>query len=431
MRKVNRMITRKVWLVILIIIAATPAARAQIDCSASGGNINKLACLIPKTVTPSGYIFSNTTATGLSTSFGNSFSFLPSDVGGEISQIPLASPASGIIFTTDPTLHVPVPSDESLGPILTQRADTIGRHKLYIAATYQYFLLQDVDGNSLRSLPYVFSLNSTPTVGSNGPDTTALVNGRIDLKIHQFVGYATFGLSNNIDASIAVPILRVDMRYTVNENYFNSFGGGAHLFQNSQAEQATGIGDIVLAIKDHLWKFEKGGGLTIGAEFRLPTGDALNFLGSGAYGLKPYATFTYAAVISPHVNVGYQVNSASQLVTGNSGYPRIPNRLIYSGGADWRAARRLTFAADVLEQRVFDGPRATISSSFIVPNSNNLLFPGAVTTTYSSYNRTDGSVGLKLKPVGNLLISGNLVVALDRGGLRSKFVPLIGLSYTF
>jgi len=422
---------RKTWLVLLLIAAATPAARAQIDCSNSNSS-KKLSCLIPTTVTPSGYTFSSASPNPL---LQNSFGFLTADVGGETSQIPLASPASGIIFTTDPTLHVPVPSNESLGPILTQRAETIGRHKVYIAATYQYFLLEDVDGLSLKSLPSVFYLNSancTPNVSC--PDTVAAVNGRIDLKIHQFVGYVTYGLTSRVDISAAIPVLRVDMRYTSSEQLFDITTGNQQggLLQASNAKQATGIGDIVLAIKGTVWKLEKGGGLAIGTEFRFPTGDALNFLGSGAYGGKPFATFTYGAVVSPHFNVGYQFNSTSQLVTPTTGavYPRLPNRLIYSGGADWRVFPRLTLAADVLEQRVFDGSRAVLQTG-IQPFTNSADSFSSIRTSAGSYNRTDGSIGIKLKPTGNLLLTGNLLVKLDRNGLRERLAPLLGISYTF
>jgi hypothetical protein len=431
MWKVNRMITRKIWLVFLLIAAATPAARAQINCTASGGNSGKLSCLIPTAVTLPGYTFSNLSA---NPQFQNSFGFLTADVGGEISQIPLASPASGIIFTIDPTLKVPVPSDQSLGPILTQRADTIGRHKLYLAATYQYFLLEDVDGLSLKNIPAVFSFNSNSPSETVFPDTVGVTNGRIDLKIHQFVGYVTYGLTSRIDISAAIPILRVDMRYTVNEELFTATGGGTNL-QTSKAEEANGIGDVILAIKGNLWKLEKGGGLAIGAELRLPSGDAANFLGSGTIGGKPFAAFTYGGRVSPHANIAYQINGNTKLVTGaNGGNGPLPDRLIYSGGADWRVAPRLTIAADILEQRVINAQRVTLESKVpAFPNnpSSTLIIPSAVATTNGSYNRTDGSIGLKVKPFGNLIVTGNLLVKLDQGGLRQRLAPMIGLSYSF
>jgi len=426
--KINQMIERKVFFVLLLAVGVSPSAVAQINCS-NGSATSKLSCLIPTTVTPSGYTFSNSSTADLSSS--RIGALLQADLGGEISQIPLASPASGIIFTIDPTLHVPVPSDQSLGPILTQRAETIGRHKLYVAATYQYFLLQDVDGHGLKSLPVTFLLSSNNS--PSNPDTAVFANSRIDLKVHQWVGYLTYGVTDRIDVSVAVPLLRVNMRFTTNEQLFNNNGGFIQNFANSQAEEATGIGDVVLAVKATLWKM-KHGGLALGGEFRLPSGDAQNFLGSGTIGVKPFAAFTYSGRVSPHFNVGYQANGNTDLVVTSAGNKGgLPNRLIYSGGADWRLTRRLTIAADVLAQRVFQAPEAKIVQNFAPFPRANPGFQISPTTVSSSgtYNRTDGSIGLKLKPFGKLLVTGNLLVKLDQGGLRSRLAPLAGVSYTF
>jgi hypothetical protein len=441
-KKATPLVLSRVCLVLLSFAVSGQTAWSQINCI-SGSAINKLSCLIPTTATPAGFTFVNSRAatSGLSNSFG----FLTSDLGGELSQIPLASPASGVIFSIDPTLKVPVPSDQSLGPILTQRADTIGRHKVYFATTYQYFLLEDVDGLSLKSLPSAFFYSSPGVTASQQgqqADTLGIVNGIVDLKIHQYVGYVTFGLTDRIDVSMAVPLLRVDMRYSFNEGLFNKATGaqlgpctetnpppcGSGSIQSTKAEEATGIGDIVLAFKEEAWK-GKHAALAFGAELRLPSGDAENFLGSGTVGLKPFVTFTRSGKISPHFNVAYQLNGNSELVTDSAGKAaKLPDRLLYSGGADWGVAKRLTFAVDVLEQRVFSGQRAT-ESAVQIPQS--AFEVNSVQTIQSSYNRTDGSVGFKLKPAGNLILTTNLLVKLDRNGLRQRLAPLMGLSLTF
>src|ERR1700726_4009982 len=114
----------------------SPAVHAQVNCSQS----SKLICLIPH-----GLNFTQSSFASLG--------FLSEALGSEVSSLPLASPASGIIYRNDPKLNLPVPSDEALGPVLTQRPETIGRHNLYIAATYQFFRFEDIDGLSLKNLP--------------------------------------------------------------------------------------------------------------------------------------------------------------------------------------------------------------------------------------------------------------------------------------
>lgn len=84
-------------------------------------------------------------------------------------------------------------------------------------------------------------------------------------------------------------------------------------------------------------------------DVRFPTGDAPNHLGSGAYGYKPFAIFSYRARISPHALIGYEWNTTSILagdvVQGTKG--SIPNDFVYAVGADAWVTKWLTGAFDV------------------------------------------------------------------------------------
>ena len=42
-----------------------------------------------------------------------------------------------------------------------------------------------------------------------------------------------------------------------------------------------------------------------------------------------------------------------------------------------------------------------------------------------------GSVGFKINPVGNLLLTINGLFSLNRRGLQDKFAPLVGVDYSF
>src|SRR5690348_3458121 len=55
-----------------------------------------------------------------------------SAVASQLSLLPTASPASGITLRFDPAAGVPVRTTESLGPILSERAETIGKGKLFL-----------------------------------------------------------------------------------------------------------------------------------------------------------------------------------------------------------------------------------------------------------------------------------------------------------
>jgi hypothetical protein len=379
-----------------------PAAQAQITCNQAS---TKLACVIPNTLNLAG---------------SQSLEFLNEAVGSQLGDLPLASPASGIIYVIDPKLNLPVPSNDTLGPILTQRAETIGRHKVYFAVTYQFFRFENIDGLSLTQLPVVLPLQ--------GGSAVTVTNNRLDLTANQIGLYLTYGLTSRVDISVAIPILDVQEEFTTSgTEYCPSCTPTTQTFSNiSKSGTADGIGDQVLAIKGTLWK-PKQGGLAVGAELRLPTGDAMNFLGSGTMGFKPYITWTYGGKISPHINVAYEINGHSILVTNAQGAEaRLPYKLIYSGGADWGVTKRFTLAADILGQNVNNAQRVAVGSQTVIGVTAKTIQPYT-----GSYNRTDAALGFKVKPAGNLVVSGNVTVALDRNGLRSRWVPFVGLSYTF
>lgn len=351
------------------------------------------------------------------------FSSISEEAGTELSSVPLASPASGVIYTNNPTLNVPVPSNETLGPILTQRAETIGRHKIYVAATYQFFRFEDIDGLSMKGLP-IFLATVSP-VKAYIP-----TNNRLDLTSSQVTAYLTFGLTSAIDVSVAVPILNVHEQLTTSGTEYSVTGTTVVPFHlNPVLEGATGVGDLVFAAKGTLWKSSHGGGGAFGTEVHVPTGDAANYLGAGTIGVKPFVSWTFGGRFSPHANFSYQMNGESILATNVLGAKgHLANRLFYSGGADWRITPWMTLAGDALAQRVFKGPR--LEETSVVSTNPGITALSLVPATVS-YNRIDGSFGAKFKPFSNLIITANLLVKLDQGGLRARTVPLGGLSFTF
>src|SRR5262249_18374366 len=141
----------------------------------------------------------------------------------------------------------------------------------------------DVDGLSLKQLPILLNLQ--------GSSTVTTTNNRLDLTVNQVATFLTFGLTDKVDLSIAIPILDVHERFTTSGVEYSS--SSVQTFQNlSRSGSASGLGDEVLAVKGTVWKTARGGG-AVGAEVRLPSGDVMNFLGSGTVGFKPFVSFSY------------------------------------------------------------------------------------------------------------------------------------------
>src|SRR5664280_3411461 len=106
------------------------------------------------------------------------FNFFNTAFATELSQLPLATPASG--FTFEFVNGVLTESNKSFGPIMTERAETIGRHKLFVGFTYQQFRFHSIDGNDLENVPIVF------TFPTSGDVIYTQTNNRINSTVNQY-----------------------------------------------------------------------------------------------------------------------------------------------------------------------------------------------------------------------------------------------------
>jgi hypothetical protein len=379
-------------------------------------------------------------------------------------------------------------SAENFGPILTERAETIGKHKLFVGVSYQYFNFDKVDGVNLRNFPAVFQHeqeacpipnpnNITCIMGTNGsvPEITkdyVQTTNRIDLKVHQVTAVATFGLTDRFDLSLAVPFLnmRMDMTSSATINnleatdptiiprccvhqftpppitipgetlgqlvtqpagypYNYSYYGSASFFR---ANSASGIGDVVVRAKFRIFKGEKIR-IAAGGDFRAPTGDQLNFLGSGTWGIRQFGTVSVSGRFAPHATVGYQFNGSSVLGGSVASYTsaRLPEFLTYSFGADVGISTKVSLSGDFLGQTVRDAKKIAISPTTTLVNDGSVVpVPGLVISTSTS-NQESIAVGGKASPVGKLIITAHVLFRVNDAGLHSKPVPLVGLSYVF
>ena len=516
------MFNRPAFVMLLLFLSGT-ATLAQGPCSSQS---SKLACVLPQEYGSGGAFNQVLENFGghpyhYESDFGTTLKPLTADIGRQANLLPLASPSSGVILVWDPTLKTLVTGTDSLGPILGERAETVGRHHLFIGFSYQFFDFSKIDGLNLSNFPAILTHtdddrdNSTPTMpvtcsihGPNNLNGCAFVRDRIDtintisLKESQYTAYVTFGLTSRIDLSMVVPIENVRMSlfsqdtivpgsngfYAVtpgspdstipNQNLTNTNGAPYffHLFKNcpntspasglsglapaclnhtfpdfaftgsgsKPYNSVSGIGDVVARVKWNAWEGERAG-FAAGIDVRFPSGDALNYLGSGSYGVKPFAVLSYRARVSPHALIGYEWNTdsitAGDLTTGVKG--SVPNDFVYIVGADAWATKWLTGDFDIVGQRVFGTETVAVTQQQFLANCgmctananpNTVTLPNLATSTNQSYNITNASMGIKVRPfasLSRLVVTANVLVRLDDGGLRSKAAPLIGVGYTF
>src|SRR6202795_1690528 len=156
--------SRRMLLVILTLALSPALVSAQGICPLNGTASTKLVCVIPQTFGPFGVgsgagapLIGNHHQAHFEGDFLSSFGQINEAVGIQVSQLPIASPSSGITFTYDSALKTFSPStEESLGPIIGERASTIGRNKVYVAFSFQYFNFDSIDGQNTGNLPAIF-----------------------------------------------------------------------------------------------------------------------------------------------------------------------------------------------------------------------------------------------------------------------------------
>ena len=411
---------------------------------------DKLAFLIPTLFGPSGLTVDSeavlpngdTHSGHFNSSFQANFSPFNSALAARLASVPLPAPASGFTYTFDPALGVFNRSTKSFGPIVTDRAETIGKKRASIGFAYQYFSFDKIDGLDLGDIPSVFT-HDNPVAGT-GRDDVITVNNAIAATMAQFTAYVSYGVTDHLDVSVALPVVSVDLAVssearirrigTVNPAiHFFYAPTGTHYGDKAEftkSGHASGIGDVAVRLKASLSK-RPTLGLALGVESRLPTGDEKDLLGAGAFAVKPYLVLSSPhGTFSPHINAAYQWNGKS-LLGGNvlTGVKEdLPDEGVVAVGADVGIGQKLTLAFDVVGRRVIDGEQVT-RDTFTALNGTS-KFP-TVHFSRGSYNVVDGAVGLKANPGGGLLINLNVSFKMNDGGLRDRVTPLLGIEYSF
>ena len=412
-------------------------------------NITELSRIFTELYGPDGLVVNSlaTLAGGVSHSahfnsaFESEFSQFGTALTGQIVSLPLPAPASGFTYQFDPGLGVFTRSTSSFGPILAERADTIGARRVSLGFAYQRLAFDSIENIDLQSVPAVFTHDNAELRGGR-EDVITTVNS-IDSEVSRSAVFMTYGVTNNLDVSIAVPYISTDIVVTSDAtiqrigttipeiHFFRAADdsiGSRRIF--TAFGHASGIGDITIRMKQAIKRSQRSG-FALGLDLRLPTGDERNLLGTGAPAVQPFAAWsaTYGA-LAPHVNIGYQWNGSSILAGDiEAGVSEdLPDVAVYALGAVVAVHPRVTLALDVLGRYIIDSPRVRLTDFHALDGRS--VFPN-ITFDTGSINELSSAAGLKINIAGRLLLNTNLLVRLNSGGLRDKISPLVGIEYAF
>ena len=385
-------------------------------------------------------------AAHFNSAFQSEFRLMNVALTSQLATVPLPSPASGFTYHFDAATGTFLRSTRSFGPILAERGETIGLGKIAFGYTYQFFSYDHLDGVPLTDIPAVFT-HDNPEAGGGRADVVATVNS-IEATVAQYTGAITFGVTDRIDLSLAVPVVRTRLSLLSDATIHRIGTGsnlGVHYFRDPDAiggygstrqffseSSASGVGDLVARAKGTVLR-EGSRALAVGLDVRMPTGDEQNLLGSGALGMKPFAAFSSSiGAFAPHANVAYQWNGKSLIAGSVSENQKadLPDQFTYAFGADVLVAPRLSVIVDLFGQRVINSPRLTSTTSVRTGVAGSVTLDD-IQFVNESYWGAAGSFGMKGNVASRMLVTFNLRFALADGGLTDRLSPLLGVEWAF
>lgn len=316
------------------------------------------------------------------------------------------SAVSGVTF--DFAEGQAVRSSLSLGPIIGERAPTIGKGRVNISTSWTHIDYSQLDGRDLSDLTLDLTHQDIPNV--NLPFEADQIELDLNLKLKQDIltFAATYGVTERLDVGVLIPIIDIRGSVTSSAHVIDNGGAGIHMFDpngespnDSNSASATGVGDILVRAK---WRaFDRVGGTPFDAavvgQIALPTGDKYDLLGTGSTSIYlGGAVSGEFGKITPHLNLGYEYFTDEE---SSSGIERSNVRMLL--GADINATKNFSVASDIIARWEKDDDKFY-----------------------------DLSLGAKWAPTDTMDFSFNTIMPLNRNqGLRADIIFSLGFESAF
>jgi hypothetical protein len=358
-----------------------------------------------------------TSAAGAGSGVSNIGEAISDLVGLEVSTAPIGSSAGGFTFTFDPATRSFMRAAPSFGPMFGDRAITAGEGRAgvgvnFIHATYDTLDGIPIDDGSLRTV--VFHGGSAAPVGA----------ARLTITSDTVVMFANLSLNTWFDASLAAPwvTLRLD---------------GTHVIAGQQAigsATAEGLGDIALRGKVRVYQ-QGQGGVALGVDLRLPTGDPEAMLGAGVTRTLVSGIWSgTVGPVAPHASFGYEFWSDPfrafdplQQASVDAGR----NGTVLQAGVEWAATNRFTVNGEFMQRTVHDGARLAYKDVPLRSNPFGLTSASVASIDPRGLDRASVAGGIKWNLAGTALVTANLLVPITDAGLVDRLTPVFGLDWGF
>jgi hypothetical protein len=370
-------------------------------------------------------------------------SFFERSIAANIASFPLSSTVASETYQF--VDGVPVPTSSSFGPIFAERAQTVGRGRFNAGANVTHVAFSQLRGVPTSDLQLTFVHqnvdfpNCSVVFGGNCAEYGIplfehdVIDLNLDMNIRAniFALYGTFGVTDWLDLSVAVPVvsLSLDGRSSARivpatgipvQHFFAGTPENPVLQANSDSRgTASGIGDVAVRVKA---QFLRGSGLDMAVlgEARAPTGRTEDFMGTGEWGWRGlFIASGEFGGFSPHTNFGYVRRGgvgATDLFEGVLGF-------------DQQMAPWATLAVDVLGLFAIGSGGIEFAAEPVIMTHPYRQEVRVTNIPNMRDNQVNGSLGFKFRTPGGVMLITNALVPLNRGGLRPDWVGTFGLEY--
>lgn len=354
--------------------------------------------------------------------------FFTDAIGNSVSNIPIGSSSGGATFSFSG--GQPVKTSVSTGPIFAERAQTIGRGRFVVGGNFTQLSLRTFRGLPLNRLEFNFTHQNVGSPVPGDPifeNDVIQVHANLDLSLLVTTASLTYGLLDNLDVGIALPLVHASLTGTSIGTVVPFGPGSPHAFGDPSSPTLsttgaingsnTGIGDIAARVKYFVSERQ---GISLFGDVRLPTGDADQLRGSGAMSLRALAVFTRRYHdMSPHANLGVLVR------TGDAQ----KNAIISTIGFDQLVSESLTLAADVLgEIQIGDNAVASPAPVILTEPYRRTIAPTNLPGSRDHVIRA--ALGLKYTARAGTTAIVNALVPLRAGGLQPSVAWTAGLEFS-
>lgn len=324
-----------------------------------------------------------------------------------LTSTPLATSSSGFLYRLNPDLGTVERATESFGSFFVERALPAGPGRVSFGMSATTATFGRLDGHDLRDGSFV-------TVANQFRDEPAPFDTE-SLTLHVTTStmtlFGSVGVTDRLEIGGAVPFVRL----TLDGERLNVYRGQSFVQANGSAT-ASSVADIALRAKYALLMTREGG-VAVAGEFRLPTGDEANLLGTGARSLRIIGIGSLErGRLALHGNGGFLLGGAS-------------DELSAAGAASYAVSPRVTVSGELVARHI-EALREVLAVSAPHPTIGGVdtlrLLSGEGGRTI-----VNAVGGVKWNVNGTMVIAAHVVWPLASVGLTARATPTLAFEYAF